>query len=165
MGASQMQMTLAIHVSDLWISRKLCPYKPTIWWRYFHRFRHWCWSVTLICDGRTNSKVAPILQKSVLPLHSDIRTSMKGTMKPSHRSSYSLFRTNRGTGVFLKSTGQDRVVTCVLVDELLIRAWELNNGRKTEGGIYRKGQAQKTMKIKFVKNFCRQLRELATTNR
>ena len=88
---------------------------------------------------------------------------MHGTTKPNLWSSYSLFRMNRGTGEFLKSTGQERVMKCA--DELLMQAWELNNGRKTEGGIYRKGQRQKTMKIKFEKNFCRQIKKLVTTNR
>jgi hypothetical protein len=69
---------------------------------------------------------------------------------------------NRGTGEFLKSAGQDRVITCA--DEFLMKAWELNNGRKTEGGLYRRGQRQKTMKMKFEKNFCMQIKELATTN-
>ena len=88
---------------------------------------------------------------------------MHRTTKPNLWSSYSLLRMNRGIGEFLKSTGHDRVVTCA--GESLMQAWELNNGRKKEGGIYRKGQRQKTMKIKFEKNFCRQIKELATTNR
>jgi hypothetical protein len=46
-----------------------------------------------------------------------------------------------------------------------MQAWELNNGRKTEGGMYQKGQRQKPMKIKYEKNFCRQVNELATSNR
>ena len=123
-------------------------------------------SVTLIGEGRKTIKWyvnvnATILHRRAIQTY--MRRLMHGSTKPNLWSSYSLFRNNRGTSEFLKSTGKDRVIT--RADELLMQAWELNNDRKTEGGIYRKGQRQKTMKLKFEKNFCRQIKELATTNR
>jgi len=148
------------------MSSKVCPHTITIRWSYCHRFCHWC----RMCDAKWGMSEKTIKrhypQKSILRY--DIARSFRlrqthGTTKPKFWSNCSLFRMNSGTGEFLNSTGQERVIKCV--DELLMQAWEPNNGRKTEGGIYRKGQRQKTMKIKFEKNFCRQIKELATTNR
>jgi len=116
-------------------------------------------NVTLIGECRQSNKMTRILRSQCYHMSSQGLSDLGRRTEQRNQISEAAY----STGDFLKPTGRDRVVTCA--GELLMQAWELNNGRKTEGGVYRKGQRQKTMKVKYEKNFCRQIKELATTNR